>query len=70
MAEEVFFLAVTAIVGAAAVVVLILLYRWPDLIPPDVLPADYRLYAYIGVGGLAAMSFVATAQLLLDLASG
>lgn len=70
MAREVFFLAVTAMVGVSAVVVLVLLYRWPDLIPHDFLPAEYRLCAYIGVGGLAAMSIVASVQLLLDLASG
>ena len=57
-------------VGASAVVVLILLYRRPDLIPRDFLPAEYRACVYVGVGGLAAMALVASVQLLLDLGLG
>lgn len=70
VAREIFFFAVTALVGASAVVVLVLLYRRPDLIPRDFLPAEYRPCVYVGVGGLAAMSLVASVQLVLDLASG
>lgn len=68
--QDLLFLVVTVMTDAAAVVVLILLYRWPDLIPGDFLPVEYRSDVYVGLGGLAVRCPVGSVQLLFGLWAG